>query len=254
MGFILDSINTGIQQEQYFTDKQDERQEKLFSAIRQKEPINVISEIIYNGASKDKITNGLNPIMVAMNCDNFSTFSYLIDTLNADTEIKYPSTNGYQYPLIWNALWQSKNDYFKLLLNKANVRNKSIFVNPENGQSLLTTATIMLNKEAVGYCIDSRKLDVNAMDNELKTALHHILSTPEAEMTATHQEIIKMLLNAGAMPELKDLNGATAYQLHQQANHVYQLRQQEILEKQENAKKQKLKKTYGKKKTYGLRR
>ena len=73
-------------------------------------------------------------------------------------------------------------------------------------------------------------------------------------MTATHQEIIKMLLNAGAMPELKDLNGATAYQLHQQANHVYQLRQQEILEKQENAKKQKLKKTYGKKKTYGLRR
>mmetsp|Transcript_94100 Transcript_94100/g.206089 ORF Transcript_94100/g.206089 Transcript_94100/m.206089 type:complete len:1250 (+) Transcript_94100:224-3973(+) len=82
------------------------------------------------------------------------------------------------------------------------------------GKTALIYASAFGNKEVVRYLLSKREVDVNAMDDTQKCALHHAskrAQKPGASETDNIQgDIVNMLLDAGAYLEARDHNGCTA--------------------------------------------
>lgn len=202
MSFILNSVLQSSASNDYFEGKLDGLQAQLISEIKNGADVSDIAYLLQSGASKNRMYEGETPLSAAMNANSFSVFSYLIDNLKADIEQPFKHLNGKEYSLIWHALWENKMPYFKLLLNqgKKNIRDA------ENSQTLLIAAVKLVNPEAVSHCLNSNKMDVNDVDMYRRTALHYALSVSQNQLTEDHQKIITMLINAGANPELKDID------------------------------------------------
>lgn len=214
MANILTSALSSSANSNYFDSKRQQRQADLFFVIRQNDENSVkkMADLIYLGASDSEAFNNETPLSVAMNSGNFGAFHYLINNLKADIEYKFPYINGKEYPLIWFALWENKLPYFKMLLAESKQRD---IRNPENNGTLLIEATKMVNPAAVEICLNSNKINVNAVDRYKKTALHHALTYKPSEFTKEHGEIINLLIDHNANPELIDLDGNRPSEIHE---------------------------------------
>jgi len=91
-------------------------------------------------------------------------------------------------------------------------------VNTRDGQNKtpLMQAVTSGSQDVVNFFLN-RKVDVNSVDQSSKTALHYasarVRSRRDPEFDAEQSEIVKLLLQAGAILEARDCNGCTPLML-----------------------------------------
>lgn len=175
--------------------EKNEENIKFLNSIKNND-MNAFFHFIETGADVNCVVNEETPLLYAMDYDNIDIFSLLIN-FNADVNYEFDN-----YSLIWKTIWQKKNDFFKLLINKISKKTRE----RNTGKTILMEAVRYSNLEAVKATVLAG-FNINDKDNKGNTALHYALG--KENMNENDLEIIKFLIAAGADVLSKNANGNT---------------------------------------------
>mmetsp|Transcript_4059 Transcript_4059/g.15146 ORF Transcript_4059/g.15146 Transcript_4059/m.15146 type:complete len:1253 (-) Transcript_4059:32-3790(-) len=105
---------------------------------------------------------------------------------------------------------EGSSGFMGMLTSKPSLNSSDV-----RGKTSLIYASAFGNKDVVKYLLGKREVDVNALDDTQKSALHHASKRAvqlggQGEGDNVQSEIVNMLINAGASVKARDHNGCCA--------------------------------------------
>mmetsp|Transcript_96986 Transcript_96986/g.278680 ORF Transcript_96986/g.278680 Transcript_96986/m.278680 type:complete len:1237 (-) Transcript_96986:58-3768(-) len=105
---------------------------------------------------------------------------------------------------------EGSSGFMGMLTSKPSLNSSDV-----RGKTSLIYASAFGNKDIVKYLLGKREVDVNALDDTQKSALHHaskraVQLNGQGEGDNVQSEIVNMLINAGASVKARDHNGCCA--------------------------------------------
>lgn len=179
-----------------YQNEQIENHMILMETIRKGNVEQLLRLIENTGADINYFYLGSTPLFSSLDIDKFEIFELLID-LGADVNYEI---NGYS--VVWQTIWQNKNDYLKILASKINKNTHE----HKTGKSVLMEAVLHSNLEAVKALVLAN-FNINMRDKKGNTALHYALS--KSTMNENDIEIVKFLIDNGADVLAENYNGHT---------------------------------------------
>lgn len=219
-----------------FQKQKNERNLAFLSHIKANN-LTAFFEDIENGVDVNFVSDiSETPLSTAMDYNNLELFELLLK-FHADVNYQYDG-----YSLIWQSLWQDKNDFFKLMVRKINKNTRE----KGTGKTILMESVLLSNLEAVKAIILSG-FNINDKDHNGNTALHYALN--KDFYTETDKEIIKFLISSGADVLAKNANGNTPEDVIKEEPTTSMTQSVQQTNTQNYAPKQSQKQTYKKKNT-----
>lgn len=181
-----------------------EREKSLINLINAifKSDIEKVEQLIKEGAPVNLSIEGISPLAAAVEYNDLHMVQFLIKK-GAILSHKFGEKG---IDAAWYALDYNHLNMFEYLIGEgASLRFRSTY----KYQTRLIQATLLSNVEAVRFLCSKKATDVNAYDNDGRTALHYnLLKVPYTEQDV---EIARIILNTGGNPEIEDKDNIAAH-------------------------------------------